>query len=320
MLSCLITLALVIGLFPAAMPIAYAAQGNVYSDPAENWLTTGNRTNELDVNSNVTDAFLHCSVCDQLTLFKVFRVPEYTRSGGTALNRGVLFSDGTMMDGINRGNVDAGVPGINATYTGYHYTKNVCTICGTLNGNTDISYYGHGRDVYNLYDCAAGFMVNLSEKRIEPYNYRYHTEVTKSGQYCQFCFGTHGTITSKQVLHNLKEEIDPQIGHNRFSVSRDCDDCGYHEKETLTAKTVVSSYFGEADGNAHTIKLADLSDYGVNTSIRYGNSATSTNMTSAPNYVAPGYYDVYYSASYSYGGESMTENGVAYVQVRPDRA
>ena len=313
LLSCLLAVVMVIGIFPALT--AQAAQQGDYRDPAEHWLTTGNRTGELDINANITDEIMMCLVCNQRTLFKIYRVPEYTRSGGTALNRNVLFSDGTMMDGVSRGNADAGVPGANATYTGYHYTKNVCTICGTLNANMGDTYYGFNNNVYNLYDCAAGFMVDLHETHIEPYNHRYHTEIAKNGQYCQFCFGTYANTTSRQVSHSTEEQVDAELGNQRFRITGDCGDCNYHTDELLAAKTVITSYYGMADGKPHTLILSDLSDEGVNTSIRYGNSAGNCNLTSAPNYVDPGFYTVYYATTYSYGGESMTENGVAYVQL-----
>jgi hypothetical protein len=116
-------------------------------------------------------------------------------------------------------------------------------------------------------------------------------------------------------LHNLKSEVDPQLGNQRFLVDSHCDACGYDEDKILTAKTVVSSYYGVADGKSHTLTLADLSDSGVNTSIRYGTSAGNCNLTSAPNYSEAGFYTIYYATTYSYGVESMTENGAAYVQL-----
>lgn len=69
----------------------------------------------------------------------------------------------------------------------------------------------------------------------------------------------------------------------------------------------------KVDGDAHTLTVTDLSDQGVKTSIRYGNTADSCTMTSAPNFTKEGYNTVYYKITYSYNGESMTENGVSYV-------
>ena len=81
----------------------------------------------------------------------------------------------------------------------------------------------------------------------------------------------------------------------------------------MAAKSVVASYYGEADGRAHTVTVSDLSDNGVHTSIRYGKSAGSCNQTAAPNYTEAGYYPVYYEIDYEYDGENMIENGVSYV-------
>ena len=92
-----------------------------------------------------------------------------------------------------------------------------------------------------------------------------------------------------------------------------CDDCGYIHDEYAVAKAVVESYYGKVDGQAHSITLSDLSEDGVNTSIRYGTSASSIKKTSAPSYTEEGYYPVYYEITYSYDGESMTEDGVSYV-------
>ena len=47
----------------SGIPVAYAGQQNSYHDPAENWLESANRTEELDVNSTVTKETLHCYSC-----------------------------------------------------------------------------------------------------------------------------------------------------------------------------------------------------------------------------------------------------------------
>ena len=177
-----------------------------------------------------------------------------------------------MIDGINHGNLDSGVPGVNAFYTSYHWTKNVCTICGTIN-SIDPNDYCFGKNIYSLYDCTVDFMVPFSQSTIIQYNSQYHTVTTKSGEYCQFCFGTHAATTSQLVQHNFQEQIDPQIGNNRFAVCSTCADCGYDNDTVIAAKTVVASYYGYADGEPHTLTLSDLSDSGVVTSIRYGTTA-----------------------------------------------
>lgn len=54
----------------------------------------------------------------------------------------------------------------------------------------------------------------------------------------------------------------------------------------------------------------------MSTRIRYGISADACNLTSAPNYTEKGQYTVYYEITYTFDGESMTENGAAYVWLR----
>ena len=54
-----------------------------------------------------------------------------------------------------------------------------------------------------------------------------------------------------------------------------------------------------ADGQPHTISVTDLSESGVRTSIRYGNSADACTLTSAPNYTEAGQYTVYYAITYA---------------------
>lgn len=100
----------------------YAAQSNEYVDPADVWIEANGRTNELDINATTTYETVYCPVCDMETTQLTYRVPEYTRSGETALNRGVMFSDGTLIDGSGTGNLDDGTPGVDAYYTGYHWS------------------------------------------------------------------------------------------------------------------------------------------------------------------------------------------------------
>ena len=177
-LAMLLTLTLCFSLVPSA----FAAQQNSYHDPAEHWMQASNRTNELDVNSVVTRETFKCGECGKVTSFEVFRVPEYTRNGQTALSRNVKYSDGTMMDGVGKGDCMDGVPGKDAHYTGYHYTKAVCETCGGINTNEPKSDYGYLKNVYWLFDCAAEFTQKLEETvtyvhgRYLPYRYhqRWH--------------------------------------------------------------------------------------------------------------------------------------------------
>lgn len=93
------------------VPTAFAAQQDSYHDPAENWQEANNRTNELDANATVTHETFNCKVCKQQTSFIVFRTPEYTRDGQTAMSRNVKYSDGTFVDGSGKGSILDGASG-----------------------------------------------------------------------------------------------------------------------------------------------------------------------------------------------------------------
>ena len=134
------------------VPTAFAAQQDSYHDPAENWQEANNRTNELDANATVTHETFNCKVCKQQTSFIVFRTPEYTRDGQTAMSRNVKYSDGTFVDGSGKGSILDGVPGQDAYYTAYHWTKAVCETCGSINTNMAKTDYGYLKNVYWLYD------------------------------------------------------------------------------------------------------------------------------------------------------------------------
>ena len=308
-ISMLLAVILVAGTLPVSV---FAAQSNTYVDPADNWLKTNNRTNELDANAVVTSGAQYCHVCKKDTLAISYRVPEYTKSGETALNRGVWYSDGTCSDNISKGNLNDGYPGVDAYYTGSHWTKAICQICGTLNPS-DMGAYCFNKNVYSLNPCDHSFYIDFDNTTYSQYDEHQHTTLLKKGEYCQFCKGTYARATTKKESHDLSSTVDGQIGNNRFYLTEKCDDCGYTTSEYVAAKSVVSSYYGTADGDAHTVSVSDLSDSGVHTKIRYGKTASDCYMTSAPNYTKAGYYPVYYEISYKYGGETMVENGVSYV-------
>lgn len=303
----------------SAMPVAFAAQQNSYHDPAEHWQEANNRTNELDANSVVTRETFNCAECGKATSFEVFRVPEYTRDGQTAMSRNVKYSDGMMADGETMGTILDGTPGKDAYYTGYHWTKAVCETCGSLNTNLGKTNYGCYKNVYWLYDCASNFFKDLPESVSYEYaDSRYHTVTTTGGSYCGFCYGTYQETNSKLERHDLETDILPQPANGRFAEVEHCTLCEYSRYDYTAAKAVIADYYGVVDGAPHTITVTDLSEAGVRTSIRYGNSADSCTMTSAPNYTEEGQYTVYYEIAYTYGGESMTENGVAYVWLRDE--
>lgn len=307
-------------LMSAAPVITHAAQSNEYVDPADVWITSVGRTNELDVNATTTYETGHCDVCNKDTTVLTYRVPEYTRSGETARNRGVYYSDGTCFDGVSQGNLDDGTPGVDAQFTGYHWTKCVCQNCGTINAVDGTSSYSFNKNVYSLNSCDTNFFLPFDSTSYTQYNGEEHTKIYKAGKYCQFCKGTHEKATKIIEDHEINEIVDAEIGNQRFHITGTCDDCGYIKNDYVAAKSIVESYYGKADGNAHTIELSDLSERGVHTTIRYGTSADNCRLTSAPNYTEAGYYPVYYSITYSYEAESMTEVGVSYVWLLGDNS
>ena len=310
---------LAVAMLASLMPTAFAGQEDGYHDPAEHWQEALNRTNELDANSVVTIETFHCCVCDQDTSFQVFRVPEYTRNGETALTRSVKYSDGTCLDGESKGDLLDGTPGKDAYYTGYHWTKAVCETCGTFNTNMGATNYSCDKNVYWLYDCAANFFEDLPETQtIDQVDDTYHRVTTTSGEYCGFCFGTFKEESSSLVRHNMDSAIRPELAHDRFVEMGTCAGCGYAETAYTAAKSVVADYFGVVDGQPHTVTVSDLSDAGVTTAIRYGNEANSCTLTSAPNYTEAGDYPVYYEITYTYHDTDMVEDGVAFVHLRDE--
>ena len=114
----------------------------------------------------------------------------------------------------------------------------------------------------------------------------------------------------------MKTEILPQISNGRFAIVEHCTLCDYTKTSYVAAKSVVAGYYGVVDGQPHTLTVSDLSESGVRTQIRYGNSAESCTLTSAPSYTEEGQYAVYYEIIYTYNGVEMTENGVANVWLR----
>ena len=268
-LAILLTLTLCLGMIPTA----FAGQQNSYHDPAEHWMQASNRTNELDVNSVVTRETFKCGECGKVTSFEVFRVPEYTRNGQTALSRNVKYSDGTMMDGVGKGDCMDGVPGKDAYYTGYHYTKAVCETCGGINTNEPKSDYGYLKNVYWLFDCAAEFTQKLEETVTYEYtDDTYHTVTTKGGTYCAFCYGTNHTVNRTLERHSMETEVLPQPANGRFATVEKCSLCDYASYDYTAAKAVIADYYGIVDGQPHTITVSDLSEAGVRTSIRLPNS------------------------------------------------
>jgi len=291
---------------------ASAAQGSEYHDPVEHWKAADNRVSELEVNGHVTHEVFHCNVCEKQTLFTVWRAPEYTRDGVSARTRNIEYSDGTFKGGTGKGIIMDGTPGVNAYYTGFHWTKNCCENCGTLNALG--SGYGFGKNVFCLYACNSNSIEELPETvSYEMSDENYHAKTTTSGTYCVFCYGTNKSTNTVLERHDLTTEVLPQPANGRFAVVRSCASCDYSAYNYVAAKSVIADYYGAVDGQPHTITVSDLSEAGVTTQIRYGNSADSCTMSSAPNYTEAGQYTVYYQISYTYKDKVMTENGAANV-------
>ena len=314
-MALLLSLALCVGLVPSA----FAAQQNSYHDPAEHWQEANNRTNELDSNATITHETFTCGECGKQTSFLAFRTPEYTRDSQTALSRNVKYSDGTMVDGEGQGSILDGVPGQDAYYTGYHWTKAVCETCGGINTNMAKTDYGYLKNVYWLYDCANNFFETLPDSEtIEQVDSEYHRVTTTSGEYCGFCYGTYKESSSSLERHHMESSIRPELAHDRFVEMATCADCGYAETAYTAAKAVIADYFGVVDGQPHTVTVSDLSEAGVTTAIRYGHTADGCTLTSAPNYTEAGDYPVYYEITYTYLDTDMVEDGVAYVHLRDE--
>lgn len=314
-MALLLSLVLCVGLVPSA----FAAQQNSYHDPADHWQEANNRTNELDANATVTHETFTCGECGQETSFLAFRTPEYTRDGQTAMTRNVRYSDGTMIGGEDKGSILDGVPGKDAYYTGYHWTKAVCETCGGINTNMSKTDYCYQNNVYWLYDCASNFFEELPEtKTIEQSDSSYHRVTITSGEYCGFCYGTYKKTSSTLEKHHMETAIRPELAHDRFVEMDTCADCGYAETDYTAAKSVVADYFGVVDGQPHTVTVSDLSEAGVTTAIRYGHSADACTLTSAPNYTEAGDYAVYYEITYTFQNTDMVEDGVAYVHLRDE--
>ena len=314
-MALLLSLALCVGLVPSA----FAAQQNSYHDPAEHWQEANNRTNELDSNATITHETFTCGECGKQTSFLAFRTPEYTRDSQTALSRNVKYSDGTMVDGEGQGSILDGVPGQDAYYTGYHWTKAVCETCGGINTNMAKTDYGYLKNVYWLYDCANNFFEALPDSEtIEQVDSEYHRVTTTSGEYCGFCYGTYKESSSSLERHHMESSIRPELAHDRFVEMATCADCGYAETAYTAAKAVIADYFGVVDGQPHTVTVSDLSEAGVTTAIHYGHTADGCTLTSAPNYTEAGDYAVYYEITYTFQNTDMVEDGVAYVHLRDE--
>ena len=295
LLALLLALTLVLGMIP--LSASAASQENIYHDPAENWLEGGDRANTFTQNATRTYGTIWCRYCTEeqngspsaephvMTACLTYRVPEYTSTGVSGAERNVKYSDGTTVDG-EKGNVAYQSPNDGGIYTGYHWSKTMCLNCGRINTNTNTTDYEYLKDVYTLYDCASSFEQQAipEETQWEYLDSEHHIKTVTSGTYCGFCFGTNKQTNTVTEDHDLEESIRPELAHDRFVVMDNCKDCEYGKTQYILAKSVVANYEGVVDGQPHTITVSDLSEAGVTTQIRYGESAETCTLTSAPNY------------------------------------
>lgn len=154
--------------------------------------------------------------------------------------------------------------------------------------------YCFDKNIYWLNDCDANFIQQLEEETSYEYvDHEYHKVTNKGGSYCAFCYGTNHTVNSRLERHNMEQEVLPQLSNQRFAIVEHCRDCDYVKYDYVAAKIVVASYYGVVDGQPYTITVSDLSEAGVRVSVRYGYTANSCNLTSAPNFSEEGQYTTY---------------------------
>lgn len=325
LLALLLVLTLALGMIP--LSATAASQENVYHDPAENWLEGGSRADTFTQNATRTYGTMQCRYCTieqngsvtqpyVYTACITYRVPEYTSTGVSDAVRNIGYSDGYTTTG-ETANVNYQSPNDGGIYTGYHWSKSMCLRCGRINTNYPISDHCYDRDVYILYDCASSFEQQTGpvETTWEYLDSERHIKTVTQAKYCGFCFDTTKTTDTITEPHNLEESIRPELAHDRFVIMDSCKDCEYGKTQYVLAKSVVANYEGVVDGQPHTITVSDLSEAGVTTQIRYGESAETCTLTSAPNYTEAGSYPVYYQITYTYDDVNMVEDGVAYVRL-----
>lgn len=326
-LSLILILTLCLGMIP--LSAGAVSQETTYHDPAENWLDTAGRSSAFNNNAIVTQGTIYCRYCTKeqygnaweeprvFTPSQTFRVPEYTKTGVSDASRNIRYSDGTLTGGTGQGNVMYQSPNAGGIYTGYHWTKTMCMKCGRINTNNDTTDYCYLKDVYTLFDCASDFDQQTLPEHTE-WEYlddTHHYKTVTTGAYCGFCFGTHKSSAARTESHTMERSIRSELSHDRFILTDRCSGCGFSKTSYVLAKAVVANYEGVADGQPHTITVSDLSEAGVTTQIRYGTSAESCTLSSAPNYMEAGSYPVYYQITYTCQNTDMVEDGVAYVRL-----
>ena len=157
-ISAFLAVVMILGTLPAMN--VFAAQKSDYEDPADNWLKTNNRTNELDMNATVTYETQWCPVCNKDTTVLTYRVPEYTKSGQTAMNHGVKWSDGYDLEGKKKVTRTVVLRAWTQAIRGI-ITQSLCQTCGTINSVDGSGAYNFNNNVYGLNSCDHNFLSTL---------------------------------------------------------------------------------------------------------------------------------------------------------------
>jgi len=297
-----------------ALLLCFAALFSLFPTAMAALEATNSSADYMDANASVTNENFYCTACGADSAFTVRYVPEYTKDGVTALSRNIKYSDGTMADGVSKGSFNDGTPGVDAYFTGSHWVKAVCESCQTFNSHLGPTDYGYGKSVYILRNCESLERFPKTES-YECLDGNYHAVTTISGDCCVLCRGKYKAASTGLEPHELTTEVLPQPDNARFAVVTSCSLCGYSSCKYVAAKAVIADYYGAVDGKRHTITVSDLSESGVTTQIRYGSTAESYPLATVPLYREEGRYAIYYEIVYTYQDASMTENGVAYVNL-----
>lgn len=125
------------------------------------YLQTAEQTS-LIFNATITQETSWCTVCNKDTIMLTYRTPEYTKSGTTALNRGVNFRTEQWLTEKQRAILITDGRIRTPSYTTYHWTKSVCQTCGTINSVDGRDAYGFSRNVYGLNSCDHNFSWTLT--------------------------------------------------------------------------------------------------------------------------------------------------------------
>ena len=223
-----------------------------------------------------------------------------------------------------------GTPGVDADHTrAYHWTKvRAARRAASINSQQrHASAYDYGKNhVYRLYDCAAEFMEGLEDETVT-YEYTddtYHTKSRPPAGSVLLLSATAPSYEGNRLCSGAATAMEsspfgPEICKSgalwRWRAAAYCD---YAVRPATPRAKAVDCQLLRLRGRAapHRLTVSDLSDDPASPAqIRYGHSADSCTLTSAPSYTEAGSYPIYYEITYTYKDTDMTENGVAYVHL-----